>query len=167
MLYLLRHAEATPDTDNDFDRSLTPQGEKDAKRIGLWLKQRTNPPTLIMASSANRAIETAEIIAQAIGYEKNKISGHKTLYQADHHHMIELLKSVNPAIEHLLLIGHNPALETLTQTVSNPTASRIKLTDLLPASLAMLGDIEAWQDIGPASATLMGIIHGRYLPKAI
>lgn len=59
-LILWRHAEAEDWTDgcNDLERSLTPRGEKQAKRMAAWLDRQLPDGTRVLSSPARRCEQT-------------------------------------------------------------------------------------------------------------
>lgn len=60
-LLLWRHAEAA-DTAPDIQRELTAKGQQQAEIMGQWLKPRLPKGSLILASPATRAQQTAEAL---------------------------------------------------------------------------------------------------------
>jgi phosphohistidine phosphatase SixA len=71
------------------------------------------------------------------------------------------MRQVASGKEHLLMIGHNPALEEL---VSFLTSSRKLWVKLPTAAIAMLtADIEGWPELGPAKCRLTGLIAPKFL----
>ena len=69
MIYIVRHARAHRKgiDSGDFNRKLTKEGQLDAYQIGRFLKSKNCLPDLLISSSADRAKETAEILANEIG----------------------------------------------------------------------------------------------------
>lgn len=67
-IYLVRHAEAAPG-EPDEARRLTPQGRNRARDVGKTLAARTPRPAAVLTSPLARAVETAELIAAALGLE--------------------------------------------------------------------------------------------------
>jgi len=65
-VYLCRHASAAPG-DPDELRTLTAQGEGEARRLGEQLAAEAPPPTVVLSSPLLRARQTAEAIARATG----------------------------------------------------------------------------------------------------
>jgi phosphohistidine phosphatase len=63
-LILWRHADAEPGA-RDLERSLTPKGRKQAKRVAEWLRQWAPRDARILVSPADRARQTAEALAQS------------------------------------------------------------------------------------------------------
>jgi phosphohistidine phosphatase len=71
---IVRHAKAVPyGYDDDFTRDLADRGVNDAGLVGNELKSRGIKPDVMISSPANRAIQTARIFAEIIGFEKNNI----------------------------------------------------------------------------------------------
>jgi uncharacterized phosphatase len=75
-IYFVRHAESEATANNiaaggEFEAPLTDYGRKQAKKTGKGLKDKKID--VIVSSPMIRAIETAKIIAQEIGYNPNKI----------------------------------------------------------------------------------------------
>ena len=68
-VYLCRHAQAAPGEPDEL-RSLTPEGEAQAVRLGEWLAaggQAT--PVVVVSSPLLRARQTAALVARTIGTE--------------------------------------------------------------------------------------------------
>lgn len=68
-LYVLRHAKAervAPDG-GDEARPLTQKGQRDARRLGRWMRDRGIAPDLMATSSLSRALETATLVLQGAG----------------------------------------------------------------------------------------------------
>src|SRR5688572_17033236 len=62
-LILWRHADAE-DGMPDEERKLTSKGEKQAKRMAEWLKERLPKDAVVMSSTARRARETAHALSR-------------------------------------------------------------------------------------------------------
>jgi phosphohistidine phosphatase len=70
-LYLLRHgiAEDRAASGHDADRRLTDEGKQKLRRVLKRAAAAEVKPTLILSSPYKRAVETAEIAAEELGYE--------------------------------------------------------------------------------------------------
>ena len=82
-LYLIRHAKSdwsNPDW-TDFERPLNKRGLDNAPRMGEYLKIHNVLPNIIYSSDANRALSTARIIAEKIGYPVNDIVKQHSIYE--------------------------------------------------------------------------------------
>ncbi len=119
-LLLMRHAKSSWQIKNilDHERPLNKRGRKDAPRMGILLKDRELIPQLILCSSALRARQTAELVAEAAGYTEEVVFLDE-LYLSEVDENLNTLRELPDSIERVMLIGHNPGLETLLQILSN------------------------------------------------
>lgn len=113
-LLIMRHAKSSWANDRlaDFNRPLNDRGRRDAPRMGKLLIQLDIVPDLIIASSAKRASETAEMAALAASYPGD-IRYTEELYLADPETYVELARETDESVSTLLLVGHNPDIEEL------------------------------------------------------
>lgn len=128
-LLILRHAKSSWDNAhlNDHDRPLNARGRADAPHVGERLKAEGLQPDLILTSSAERALATAEAVAVACGYN-GELRVEQQLYHAYPETYRAVLQTVGDEYGRVLFIGHNPGLELwlaeLTgQEVIMPTAA--------------------------------------------
>jgi phosphohistidine phosphatase len=63
-LILWRHADAQ-DGSPDLERSLTPKGRAQAKKVAAWLNQHLPQGTRVLVSPAVRALQTADALDRA------------------------------------------------------------------------------------------------------
>ncbi len=142
-LLLMRHAKSSWKHKDlqDVDRPLNHRGEKDAPEMGKLLKKKDLIPGRIVSSPAVRARQTAEAISKKSGYEKD-IYFVDRLYLAEVEAILETLKEQPDDVEMLLLIGHNPGLESVLQILTG------KIESLPTASIANISlPIEHWAEI--------------------
>ncbi len=126
-LYLIRHAKSSrsyPELE-DFERPLTKRGRKSAMLMGTILKKLKAAPDLVISSPANRAAMTARVIAEAIDYPLDKIQYSETIYLADETVLFQLIKNMNNSVNQAMLIGHNPGLTGLANTISDQPINNI------------------------------------------
>ena len=67
LLYLLRHADAAGVRTTDQARELTPEGERQAEKVGAYCRRQGFDPELVLASPYRRTVQTAEAVARALG----------------------------------------------------------------------------------------------------
>jgi phosphohistidine phosphatase len=111
-LTLLRHAQAEPmdACAEDFERALTHRGTIEAREIGARILARDLAPDLILASPAERAWSTAQIVADACDLDVSQMVCARELYLATHETVWRLLAGQSALIDHILICGHNPGL---------------------------------------------------------
>lgn len=113
-LLLLRHAktrQAAPDED-DFDRSLTGRGRRDAGAAAGWLSRRGVRPGLILCSAAHRTRETLTPLQDAYGAAV-PVRIDPRLYLADTGTLLAVLRETQAELRSVLVIAHNPGLHEL------------------------------------------------------
>lgn len=133
----MRHAKAARDEAQwqDFDRPLNERGRADATRMGKWLAQQKLTPDWICASASVRTRETAERVAFALNFQRS-IALSRDLYHATAERYLVEIRQMPHDVSCLLVIGHNPGLEQLTQQLSGefvslPTAAIAHFSALL------------------------------------
>ena len=97
-IYFIRHAEAQSGGRSDFERELSPKGEKDAMRLGELLRSRCVAPHLIVSSSAVRALTTAQIIADALN-AREALRPLRELYDLNLWALAEFIRTLDGALQ--------------------------------------------------------------------
>ena len=123
-LLLMRHAKSSwkDNKEKDRERPLNKRGRHDAPIMGQILADRELVPQCILSSSAERARETAEVIAKASHYDGD-VSYLDKLYMGEPEDYIEALRDLPNEVERVMVIGHNPGLEMLLQLMSGQIQS--------------------------------------------
>jgi len=69
-IYLVRHGDAVAEEDagSDRDRWLSAKGREHARILGRLLREEKCEPDVILSSPLPRAVQTAELLAQALDY---------------------------------------------------------------------------------------------------
>jgi phosphohistidine phosphatase len=143
-LLLMRHAKSCweePDIP-DHERPLKKRGKKDAERMGKMLKAKKLDPDLILSSTALRAKETAEIVADKCKYKKDIIFLNY-LYMAEPSDILNAIEKNAKKEKTILVVGHNPGMEAFLQIADG------KVETLPTAAIAyMTAPIDDWHDLG-------------------
>ncbi|MUL39582.1 histidine phosphatase family protein [Streptomonospora sp. PA3] len=112
-LIVLRHAQAEPLIDgSDHERPLTAQGREQARAAGAHLASGGLFPDHVLCSTALRARETAELVADAFP-NSPAVEQERDLYSADVPAVLELVSRTDPDVQNLLVVGHNPTMAQL------------------------------------------------------
>lgn len=142
-LLLMRHAKSSWKNSDlaDHERSLKKRGRKDSVLMAKLLKKKDLVPDMVLSSSAVRAAETMEIILDTIKV-KGKAKTKDVLYMAEPETILEKINSVDDDVNTVLVIGHNPGLESLVQTLGG------KIDALPTAAIAVFVlPINAWSEL--------------------
>jgi phosphohistidine phosphatase len=149
---LLRHAKSDwgNPSQKDFDRPLNQRGESNGKLIGTRLKNSGVRPSLIISSDAVRAITTARLIAQNIGYPIEFIQPDNQLYLASPAGILEVLEREGENYNDVMIIGHNPGLTELANQLCNSHIDNIPTCGVIAVDI----EIDSWADIARTKGTL-------------
>ena len=111
-LLLVRHAKSSWDDPylNDHDRPLNERGLRNAPEMGKRIKGWEMLPDTWISSTALRAITTAEILAEQVGFPKDQIHRSQDLYHASATELQEFIAGLDDEIGSAILFGHNPGM---------------------------------------------------------
>ena len=142
-LLLMRHAKSSWRNDDlpDQERPINKRGRHDAPRMGRLLIERELTPQRILSSSALRAKQTAEAVIENCEC-KGEVEYLEKLYMAEADDYLAVLRQQPDELERIMIIGHNPGLETLLQILSGRIES---LPTAVIAHLAL--PVQRWSDI--------------------
>lgn len=155
-LILLRHAKSSWDDPSldDFDRPLAPRGEKDAPKMGRALKAASSLPDLVVCSTAARARQTAAIALKTAGY-KGPVRHEDRIYEASVEALLDVVRSIDDAVETAMLVGHNPGFEMLIGALigqkGHLASVRVPTANLARLELA----VDSWRIVSHGSGTLI------------
>lgn len=118
-LLVMRHAKSSWKNMSltDHQRPLNKRGKADAPRMGALLKRMELTPELILCSTAERALTTAEFVALSSDYEE-EIGLCAEFYHAEPETYIEELRTVDDKYGRIMVVGHNPGMEELVEMFS-------------------------------------------------
>ena len=113
-LLIMRHAKSSWGDESlpDHERPLNARGERDAPRMGQLLRREGLIPQAILASTATRARASAQMVADACGFE-GEIDFEANLYGAAPEVCRQVLSLLPDAVQIALVVAHNPGLEEL------------------------------------------------------
>lgn len=146
-LYLLRHAKSSwkyPDL-SDFERPLNKRGRRDAPFMGKLMKDRDVLPDHFISSSATRAITTAKILAEQMGYPVDKIETDHGIYEAGNAAMLDAIHKTDDKYGSLMLAGHNPAITSLAERLSNAVIDNIPTCGIISIQFSE----NRWAEVDP------------------
>lgn len=144
-LYIVRHGKSTWEDPflADHDRPLLPVGIKKTKKIAKFLEGKNIKPGLLLSSSAKRAFETAEIIAEIIGYPMDEIKKSPNQYHASPDDIYSELYALPDSLVSVMIFGHNPTLTYFVNNFLNPTIENLPTSGVVSINF----DCEKWNQI--------------------
>src|SRR5215217_8428684 len=111
-LYVLRHGQAGPESQStpDHARQLTRRGHEEVGQSAQHLSHRAAVPTLVVSSSAARALQTAELCLATLP-KATALLVRDDLYLAEPASYLEVLAAGADPHQSVMVVGHNPGLE--------------------------------------------------------
>jgi phosphohistidine phosphatase len=166
-LTLLRHAKATPSvgTDPDFARPLTDKGSKQISQVAPIFLSFKKMPARVVSSPAVRAVQTAQGLAEAVGWNHDDIILDTRIYEASVAALMGILHEQPETTEHVILIGHNPGLEMLVSALCSGDDGRLNL-HLSTAAVAHIDlEVARWRQVRWGCGILRMLVAPRHLKK--
>ncbi|EIC29451.1 MULTISPECIES: SixA phosphatase family protein [Methylomicrobium] len=164
-LWLLRHGKSDRDAvGSDFDRPLKPRGRRAAQRLGEWLQERGLYPDLIITSPARRALNTAQLVCDALKRPEPPTQEPR-LYFSGLEEIKNVLAGCLESAQCVVLVGHNPDLEELlVELVGEDGLPEVE--KLMPtAALARLEMPDDWSELEAGCARLIEILYPKSLQE--
>jgi phosphohistidine phosphatase len=133
-VFLLRHAKSSHDNPKlaDIDRTLDPEGKKDAAEMGEYLANSGEKIELIVASPSVRTRETAAIICEKLKYDFKTIKWDSTIYACTSEALLDCIKRTGKSYNSVLFLGHN---NSMTQ-VANLLQKDVVIADMPTCAIA-------------------------------
>jgi phosphohistidine phosphatase len=152
-LYLVRHAKAARDIPEitDFERPLTIRGRMDATIMGELLKEKGVVFDQIVSSPANRAIMTARLMAESMGYKLGDIVVSQKVYEAWIEDLKNVISQIPSSKMSVMLVGHNPGMQLLAEHLCGTAFEHVPTNAIIAIELP----IDDWKEIGKATGKLL------------
>ena len=153
ILYLVRHAKSSwsDPSLSDRERPLNKRGRRSAPDMGRRLAAQGFEVDLIISSPAQRAFSTAKKIATEMGHDKSEIVTDDRLYFSGIGRMLELLESLDNGFQKVMIVGHNPAMTTLMNTLCERSVNNMPTC----AVGIIEYDIASWSELSSADGQLL------------
>ena len=149
-LFLVRHAKSScgDPSLSDRDRPLDERGKRDAPTMGTRLATRDVKPDLLVSSPALRALTTAQLIAEEVGYNPKDIVVDDRLYASSPDGLLAVIRALDKRLDRVMLVGHNPEFCELTHRLSS------EIIEMPTSAVAEFSfDTKAWSDVGEIEPT--------------
>ncbi len=141
-IYLVRHAKAGSAHSGDFDRTLNDVGLKAAHFMAELLEEKSVVPDLVIASPAIRALATAEIFCDILGYPKEQIEKRIEIYEGGAGRMLKIIQHISDNCTTAMLFGHNPTMTAFSNLLSGGGIDSLATCAVARIDL----DIKYWSD---------------------
>ncbi len=150
-LILVRHAHAEPEaaSGKDLDRPLSTLGFSQSEKAAHWLAERQIRPARALTSHALRTTQTLTTVRSRMG--DMEVVEEPSIYEATPGDLLALIEKHRDSSP-LMLVGHNPGLETLVTLLADGRSTDGR--GMPTGSIARLR-IKAGAALEPGSAELI------------
>jgi phosphohistidine phosphatase len=150
-LYIVRHAKSSwkHDALTDFERPLNKRGHGDAPIMGGVLRERGAVVGLLRSSPANRALTTARMLAEALGFPLHNIDTDERMYGASDKQLLDIVRLFPDSIDNAMIVGHNPGSSMLAAMLGQFHESNLPTCGVVCIDF----DLASWSGIQPGSGT--------------
>ena len=147
-VYIVRHGKAAPASANitDADRMLTDTGVARTCKIAEYMAESKPVIDHIISSPAERAYDTALIIADKLGIPVKKVVAEEKLFTGDDSDYLDLIEGLDDSVNSVMLVGHNPVITMVANRFANPKLDSLPTTGVVSVHL----DTEKWADLKTA-----------------
>jgi phosphohistidine phosphatase len=170
-IYILRHAKADQGDGavRDHERPLNARGREAAPKMGAYMKAKGYKPALILCSTAQRTVETCNLVRPSLG--DMTVTFEEGLYLAEARSILERVRRLDDGLGSVMVIGHNPGLEQLANGLSsspkNEAEEKLHRRMREKFSTCSFAAIEfpakTWRDIKTGGGTLKDFMRPRDL----
>ena len=158
-LFLLRHAKSSWDNTAlaDFDRPLSKRGISNAILLSEHIQKHNITFDLVLSSPSERTQSTLDLVLSSLDHFPTTTLK-ESMYHASPFSLTQLIKEQDDEINNLLIIGHNPGLHILTETLTNESIVKFPT-----CAFAKITNFNHWKDIDAGILTLEWLITPKEL----
>lgn len=145
-MFIVRHGKSSWEDEelDDIDRPLAERGLRNADTMANRLKELGEIPELIFTSPANRALNTALIMARIWGLDSDSLQIHDALYMAYVPEIEEVVGEAPGSIRSLAVFGHNPSFTLYANTFLEEPLDNLPTAGIVIVTL----ECDQWKKIG-------------------
>ena len=158
-LFLLRHAKSSWGNAalGDFDRPLSKRGISNAIQLSEYIQKHSISFDLVLSSPSERTQSTHDLVLSSL--DPIPTSNLKEcIYHASASSLTQLITEQDDEINNLLIIGHNPGLHILTETLTNESIVKFPT-----CAFAKITNFNHWKDVDAGILTLESVITPKEL----
>ena len=166
-LVLVRHAKTEQVPGKvDHDRELLPRGVADARAGGAWIVEHGLVPHLVLCSTAVRAQQTWQEMAEGGNLRDVEVWSDRRIYNAYPQEILETIREAPEEAQTVMVVGHAPGIPSLGESLADPESSEpavvATLAEGMPTGVGLELQVTGpWTDLGPESASLTGFHRWR------
>jgi phosphohistidine phosphatase len=161
-LFIVRHARAEDRATfmADHDRELTPEGIIAAARVGRYLHKKNICPDVIISSTAPRARDTANVVAEQVGFDPAQIQLEASLYDGGPKAYLSAINTLPVSVQSAMIVGHNPDVSYFGEFLTHQSIGSMSKGAVVAVTFGNLG----WAEVSGRTGSLLFQIAPKTLP---
>jgi phosphohistidine phosphatase len=155
-LHLIRHAKAEQAdySKKDFYRALTTSGMMDAARMARNLAETKPQIDLIICSPAERTTRTAEIFADQLKFDSEKVVYFEELFDGRLQEYLKVINEIGADKNEVILVGHNPNISYMAEYLTGNDIGDVPTSGIVSIVFENLN----WAEISKKSGQLVSFV---------
>ncbi len=151
-LLIVRHAKAEDRSPfgHDHDRDLTSDGIMAAARVGRNLHGRGIKPDCLISSTANRARDTAKVMAEQLAIDPDQIKLDDHLFEGGPRAYMAAVNALSDECQIAMIVGHNPDVSYFSEYLTHQSVGSMSKG----AVVAITFDDLRWAEVSGRTGTL-------------
>lgn len=160
-IYIVRHAKSSWKYRQlrDFERPLKKRGINDAHTMAAHLKEKSIEPDLFISSPAKRALETANIFAETLGFPEDQVQENISIYGASTEELMTVIWGLDDQYQSVMIFGHDPTLTNIATYLTKKPFEKVPTS----AVVAIDFEVDAWSKINKTEGNLRFFIYPKML----
>jgi phosphohistidine phosphatase len=152
-LTLVRHAKSSWDSAalNDFERPLNERGRRDAPLMAERARHLLGRPDALVSSPALRALATAQLFAEALGFAREEIMLQPAIYEATRQTLLKIVQGLPERDAAVMLFGHNPGFSELAHALAECPFEDLPTCALVQIELP----VKHWREVKPGTGRVL------------
>lgn len=148
-LYIVQHGISLSE-EVDPEKSLSPEGEKQSRKIAEFLKEKSVQVDVLWHSPKKRAVQTAHILSETVA--SPEIQERKDLNPMDP--VGNLPEEIEPLEKNLMIVGHLPFLQKLASLLLSGTEDN-QFISIKNSGVICLEHTDSWKVLWAVTPELL------------
>lgn len=128
---------------------------RQALTLGTYLQKQSTIVDVIMCSTAERTKATANLVADVLKLNSEKILLQEDLYEASTRTFFNFVTQLADDYDHVMCVAHNPGITYLAEYFT-----RAEIGDMAMAGLAIIQfDVPSWKEVSQGNGELVAYVH--------
>lgn len=136
---------------SDHDRDLLPAGIMAAARVGRYLTEKGIAADRLISSTANRARDTAKVMAEQLGVNPDTVELDEKLYEGGPKAYLAAINNLPDTCASVMLFGHNPDVSYFAEYLTHQNVGSMSKGSIVAITFENL----RWAEVSGRTGSLL------------